>query len=301
MAMTVLAAIALAAAPAPPGLDDLLHAAPLVDGEVVLLGLDRGGRMTVPVSVAGTTAVPFVVDTGAERTVLSLELARSLGLAAGPTVRLVSMSGTAPTASVLVPRLDLGGRRIEGLVAPALQGRHLGAAGMIGLDSLQDRRVVLDFAAGTMTVEPAVRRRREPAAADMIVVEGRSRYGQLILVDAGFRGERIAVILDTGAEISVANRALERRLSARRGDEPVVLTSVVGGLVPAVLRDMGPIRLGGLTLGDLRVAVADAPPFARLGLADTPAMLLGMDALRAFRRVSIDFPNRRVRFDLARP
>ena len=33
----------------------------------------------------------------------------------------------------------------------------------------------------------------------------------------------------------------------------------------------------------------------RLRLLDRPAVLLGMDALRLFRRVSVDFANRRVR------
>ena len=44
---------------------------------------------------------------------------------------------------------------------------------------------------------------------------------------------------------------------------------------------------------------ADSPPFERLGLAERPAMLLGMANLRLFDRVLIDFPRRRVFFDLA--
>jgi hypothetical protein len=34
------------------------------------------------------------------------------------------------------------------------------------------------------------------------------------------------------------------------------------------------------------------------GLADEPALLLGSDVLEAFRRVSLDFRNRKVRFVL---
>ena len=44
------------------------------------------------------------------------------------------------------------------------------------------------------------------------------------------------------------------------------------------------------------VAFADVAPFERFGLTKRPALLLGMDALRIFRRVDIDFPNRQVRF-----
>jgi hypothetical protein len=55
------------------------------------------------------------------------------------------------------------------------------------------------------------------------------------------------------------------------------------------------IRLGGIDINDMPVAFADVHPFAKLGLTDKPAVLLGMDALRLFDRVSVDFPNRRVR------
>ena len=43
-----------------------------------LLGLDNARRMTVPVSIGGSSHYPFVVDTGAERTIVSHELARAL-------------------------------------------------------------------------------------------------------------------------------------------------------------------------------------------------------------------------------
>jgi hypothetical protein len=42
---------------------------------------------------------------------------------------------------------------------------------------------------------------------------------------------------------------------------------------------------------------ADNYAFTALNLADRPAILLGMDALKLFDRVLIDFSNRRVGFD----
>ena len=59
------------------------------------------------------------------------------------------------------------------------------------------------------------------------------------------------------------------------------------------LREM---TLGSATIRSLTVAFADAPPFRVFGLRDKPAILLGMDALRLFDRVSIDFARRKVRF-----
>jgi hypothetical protein len=46
------------------------------------------------------------------------------------------------------------------------------------------------------------------------------------------------------------------------------------------------------------VLFADSRPFHTLGLADQPALILGMSELKLFRRVAIDFKTRRVLFDL---
>ena len=40
------------------------------------------------------------------------------------------------------------------------------------------------------------------------------------------------------------------------------------------------------------------PPFALFGIAEEPALLLGTDMLETFRRVSLDFRARKVRFQL---
>ena len=43
---------------------------------------------------------------------------------------------------------------------------------------------------------------------------------------------------------------------------------------------------------------ADAPPFALFGLSTQPAIFLGSDLLSSFRRVALDFGNRKVRFTM---
>jgi hypothetical protein len=53
-----------------------------------------------------------------------------------------------------------------------------------------------------------------------------------------------------------------------------------------------------VTFHDVPVAVADAEPFHRFDLVDQPALLLGMDALRLFRNVEIDFASREIRFSM---
>ena len=168
---------------------------------------------------------------------------------------------------------------------------------MLGVDSLQRQRVVFDFGRQEMTISPS-RGPEQRMARGEIVVTGRRLYGRLVLVDASVDGQRIWVIIDTGSQVSVANSALRAALQ-RRGrlgpTQPIELVSITGGRVEADYGVARRIRIGGLDIHNLPVAFADVHPFRQLGLSDRPALLLGMDALQLFERVSVDFANRRVR------
>jgi predicted aspartyl protease len=271
--------------------------APEEPGAVLGYGEDRWERMTVPVMVEGKGPYPFIVDTGAERTVISAELAEDLRLGTGSRARLHSMSEVSDIVTVLVPAIEVAGRTVKEIHAPALQRRNIGADGILGVDSLQSQRVSFDFARQEMTVAPS-RRREERWDADTIVITARNRLGHLVLVDAAVDGQKVWVILDTGAQTTVANNALRRKL-ARKGrigvTRPIEMTSVTGGKIVADATVVEEIRLGGVDIHDMPVAFADVHPFRKLDLMDRPALLLGMDALRLFERVSVDFANRRVR------
>ncbi len=258
---------------------------------------DLAMRMTVPVTINGRGPYHFVVDTGADRTVVSRELAASLKLKTGQGATLHSMSGVAQVATVTVPSLTIAGQTTTDINAPALEGAYLGANGLLGIDTLKKRRIVMDFAKRTLSVLAS--NEREQYDPDTIVVTARSRFGQLVLVDADVDGTSITVIIDSGAESTIGNSAL-RKLLAKRNRKleffKTELIDVTGGRMPAQVASAGRLRIAGLTLNNVVIAFADAHPFKRFGLEERPAMLLGMDTLRAFRRVSVDFKERKVRF-----
>jgi predicted aspartyl protease len=266
-------------------------------GTVLDYGQDRAERMTVPVSIGGRGPYDFIVDTGAERTAIAEELAEDLNLGVGTRARLHSMTEVSRIQTVLIPALEVGGRSIHDINAPALERRHIGAEGILGVDTLQTQRVSFDFARRQMTVTLS-RKREEVWPDDTIVITARNRLGHLVLVDASVDGQKVWVILDTGAQTTVANSVLRRKLE-RRGKLlrtwPIELQSVTGGRMAADQSMMRKIRLGGVDINNMPVAFADVHPFRKLGLMKRPALLLGMDALRLFERVSVDFPNRRVR------
>lgn len=266
-------------------------------GTVLDYGHDRSERMTVPVSIGGRGPYAFIVDTGAERTSIAEELAEDLKLGAGTRARLHSMTEVSRIQTVLIPALEVGGRSIRGINAPALERRHIGAEGILGVDTLQTQRVSFDFARRQMTVTLS-RKREETWPDDTIVITAKNRLGHLVMVDAAVDGQKVWVILDTGAETTVANSVLRRKLERRgklRASWPIELQSVTGGRMAADQSSVRKIRLGGVDINNMPVAFADVHPFRKLGLMKRPALLLGMDALRMFERVSVDFPNRRVR------
>ena len=298
-----LAAVLLTAPPAAPIVVPTAQApidTTTVPPPPVLVFDDFDERMTLPVTISGAGPYRFIVDTGAQRTVISRELAGTLKLQPGPDVRMTTMTGSGNAATVIIPLITVGafgGSRIE---APSLDAEHLGAPGLIGIDTLQESALAIDFDRKDMTVLPAVRRRtRERAGPDEIVVRARSMFGQLVVTDAFYGDIRVRVILDTGTPITLGNLALRRRV--RTGAmQTIKLMSVTGQTMQAEYTQISKVKLGAIGFDNLPIAFADAAPFARFGLEDKPALLLGMDALRLFRRVFIDFPNRELRLALPR-
>jgi predicted aspartyl protease len=293
----------LAAAPMPQPVDTPAAEPPAPVPLVVTFG-DEGTRMTVPVTIADAGPYRFIVDTGAERTVISRQLAQTLGLAAGRQVRVTAMADAVVVGTVRIPSISvtqakaIGGKEIE---APALEEYNLGAPGMLGIDALQKHALTIDFDKAQMEVTPSARRRARGSTPDEIVVRARSLFGQLVVTDASYAGTRVKVVIDTGSAVTMGNPALRARVERRnQALRPIALMSVTGTYLNADYTQVRRMTLGAIEMADIPVAFADALPFRRFGLADKPALMLGMDTLKLFRRVSIDFANREIRFQLPR-
>jgi predicted aspartyl protease len=299
-AAAAMTALIAATPPATDGAAIVDEFAPLSDEQFDVLAFenDSSRRMTVPVSIAGKGPYRFLVDTGAERTVIARELAKRLQLSSGNRTLLHTMSGSGEVATVVIPKLDLSARSVRQIHAPSLGALDIGAVGMLGIDSLQEQRVVFDFTKKTMSITPSARleQRWDP---DTVIVTARSRYGRLVLVDAKAEGEEVLVIIDSGSQVTIGNEALRSRLIAKKKlgtTYPVELVSVTGGVATADLTSVGQVEIGGMMIKDLPMAFADVHPFKQLKLTDKPAVLLGMDAFKLFDRVSVDFARKKVRF-----
>jgi predicted aspartyl protease len=254
-------------------------------------------RMTVPVRLSGTGPYRFLVDTGADKTAISVQLAGRLNLASGTSAALHTMGGVSTVSTANVPSLELARKDLNIADAPLLDSANMGADGILGVDSLSSQRVVFDFEGETMSIVPSrsAEVANEPGA---IVVQARRKKGRLLMTDATANGRNLAVVLDTGAQVSIGNEALRQKLTTRNLTDPlekVQLLSVTGQAISGDYMFIKELVIGGITLKNLAVVFTDAHAFHQLGLDKKPALLLGMNAMRAFKKVSIDFANRKFR------
>jgi predicted aspartyl protease len=298
----LLAALQVAPAPAPP-LSPPTGSMPVdastIPGDpastaVKLREIDT--RMTVPVLINGKGPFRFIVDSGATRTVISSTLATQLGLAPAGTVPLHSVGGESDVPAVHIDSLYVGALPAKEIVAPVLDEANLGGLGILGIDTLQNKKVVLDLIHHRMSVEPADKH-VTPAAEGEIVVTARSRFGQLVLADADAAGQKIYAIVDTGSMVTLGNLVLRDKLVRHKRASPqlVSITDVTGRKIIASYAPISDMRIGSFHMENVVIAFDDAHAFERFGVLQKPAMLLGMDMLQAFDRVSIDFARRKVR------
>jgi len=231
--------------------------------------------------------------------VIGVALAKKLNLPASVMVRLNDIAGASDVATFLVDTLKIGDASTFAVSAPGLPEQFLGAQGIIGVDALADRRIMMDFQNNTITLEDATIPAKEEPGEIMVI--GHRRHGQLILTEVRVGTLTVYALIDTGSDMTVGNFALLEKLAGSRHPPtqmPIVLNSVTGRSAAATGVILPRIRIGELQINDLPVAFADVPPFAVFGLADRPAMLLGTDALKGLKRVSLDFHQYRVRFQL---
>ena len=257
-------------------------------------------RLTVQVLVNGSGPYNFIVDSGADTSVVGLHIARSLQLPLGTPAILNSMTARNIVDRVKVEHLTLGPSVIRDLQLPALRESDVGGDGMIGIDALVEQRLMMDFENRSIKVEDArIPWKRIPGE---IVVVARRYRGQLILTEVQAAGLTLDAVIDTGTQITIGNLALRDKLIRRNREKFVTIpvTGVTGATAELQLAKIAELRLGPVVLNDVPMAFADVPPFKMFGIADQPALLLGTDLLESFRRISLDFRARKVRFQLRR-
>jgi len=268
-------------------------------GENLSMRQDPTQRLSLPVMVNGQGPYDFLVDTGSDRTVISRELAAQLTLPPGPRVVIHESAGADRVNTVVIDHLTIGERTLRHIESPALGAGDLGAPGMLGVDALRDLHLVMDFQAMRLS---SSRSRAEPADGRTFVVQGRSRFGQLILTNARIRGQRVLVVLDSGSQLSVGNPPLLKLLTGRdvsaQPRQTTGIVTVTGRRMTLEVDQIDEAQLGGVVIHNMPLAFAPLHIFDRFGLTRQPALLLGMDVLSLCQKVTVDLRRREATFTL---
>jgi predicted aspartyl protease len=262
-------------------------------------------RLTTVVSINGAGPYRFLVDTGAERSLMATEIAHELALPRGRDVLIQGIVEGQRGELVEIGSLRMGSLVCSPLEVPVLPRAMLGVDGFLGLDVLDRHRVIFDFGAQTLTV---TKRQGFFAAlfegGDEAIVHTLGSSGRLRATNCIVNGVHASAFVDTGAEVSVCSPALYDILEKRAANlqlvgGPVVLSGVTGGTVVGLGINVNSIDVGELHLVFTPLVVAPLEVFDVWGLKGQPALLFGMDCLRRFRKVSIDYGRKELRFEVA--
>jgi predicted aspartyl protease len=262
---------------------------------------DSRGRIVAPVFVNGRGPFKFAIDTAANLSMISSELAADLHLRAATGAPLQVQGSIGPRATNLVDieRLELDqlhtGARQLGLLEPAqLDAAH----GLLGADVLRGQVLDLQLRAASVAVY------RADALAGVATdwkqasdVPAERRFDTLLALRVRVGNRHARAILDTGAQRSIGNRALLQALGLRASGESnrdAVLTGFNGSMIGATSIATPALQLGAARLAPADILYADLPLFESWGGANRPMLLLGMDRIGQLGRVLIDYRRTRV-------
>lgn len=266
---------------------------------------DRMGRMTLDVDMDGQGPFRFVLDSAATMSMVAEDVAARLGLPGAGEVNMHTLVGEARTATVFCGVLSTGALRVQG--TRLALGRRADLGGVDGLLSpvmLDRRRVSMSFRGGPNRIRVGRTRGRDRS---LFVPEHRTpfwspaNHANLVVLRAAAAGVPVSAVLDTGAQTTIANRALADSLGLRRVErmpQETIVRSVTGEAAPASVGQLSSLTFGPLSADRLTVLHGDFHIFDHWGLGGAPAILIGVDVLRAFRSVAIDFGRRDVTFTL---
>jgi predicted aspartyl protease len=258
---------------------------------------DQIGRIIVPVMVNGRGPFSFVLDTGANRTVVTPQLLATLGLqsAADESVTMNGATGSAVVPTARIERIAAGDVVLTRQQLPVAGSLAIGIDGILGVDALEEKRVLVDFKTGKIEIRAARHQRPIPGAAR---ISAEWRFGRLMIIDAYVDRIRVKAVVDTGSEYTLGNDALHEALYARaRGKLPYTPINVLGetlALQRGEREMVKSLRVGDVRAEPFNIVFGEFYVFKLWDLDTQPALVIGMDLIGKLDEFVIDYERREV-------
>ena len=255
---------------------------------------DRIGRIWAPVFINGKGPFRLVLDTGANHSAITAEVASALGVTADDEsiVLLRGVTGSAQVPAIRVDTVIVGDLELKPSIMPIVPDVFGGAEGVLGTEGMFDKRVFIDFLHDHISISRSHNLRADQGYVTIPVQLTRQK---LLVIPAHVGGLKVKAIIDTGGQATVANPALIEALAKRRSQyepKPAQIQGATDDVQEAENMLMPPIDLGGVRFLRTRVAVAELKIFETWDLTREPAILIGMDALGTLDQLVIDYRRR---------
>jgi predicted aspartyl protease len=256
---------------------------------------DRSGRIVVPVFINGKGPFRFLVDTGADGSMISQALVRMLGLPSDKISgeRVQGTTGAEQLPCVSVDELRIGSivkRNIHMPVSPSPVLTGLG--GILGMAGFGAVRLVVDFHSNRVELDRSSSR----LVQGYLAIQARHTPGGLLMIPALVGDIPVQAVIDTGAEVSLGNTALRDALvreAAQHAQDAKIygVTKQVGngGISASPMITVGPVAIEGLG-----IVYSDIPIFKIWHLDSRPALIIGMNVLGSVQGLVLDYQRARV-------
>jgi predicted aspartyl protease len=218
------------------------------------------GMIVAPVMINGNGPFRFMLDTGANRTVLASGTVAKLALDSSANDRAVvrGISGLTAVPLVHVASVASGTLRIHDLSAPVMSGPVFeGIDGILGMDGLAGMRLTADFVRDRVVISASSG--ASPSA--LYALQGRFVSQRLLLVQGRINGISTAAVIDTGTDHTLGNEAL---LAALTHAYPAAIASakdagvdVTDTTQPGTERRIPTLQVGTADINNLQVIFAD--------------------------------------------
>lgn len=281
------------------GIENSLDHTPVVPEEVIVTApepryvaptlRDRIGRIWAPVSIDGKGPFRLVLDTGANRSVVTHATAQRLGKIPEMQnpVQLHGVTGTARVPTITVESLEVGDLWLEERKIPVVQDVFGGAEGALGTEGLADKRIFIDFKNDAISI---LRSKREAPPPGFTRIPVKLRNGRLLTFEMQLGGVRTIAMLDTGAQTTIGNNSLREALARRvRQEQETQVIGVTLDIATAQAFIAPPVEISNIKITGMRVTFGDLYIFEAWKLTKEPALLIGMDVIGVLEAIVIDY------------
>jgi predicted aspartyl protease len=250
---------------------------------------DQIGRIWAPVWLNGKGPFRLVLDTGANRSGVTAQVAELLGISLdqSPPVLLRGVNGILTVPTIRVDSLSVGDLTLSPALLPIVTDALGGAEGVLATDEFANQRVSIDFKHDNIDIR---RSRNERARSDFVTIPLERSEPGLLVIHAFVGNVRTQAVIDTGGQRTIGNLAMRDAL-VRRHEQgySVQIFDVTAKAQTGETYPSPPITLDSIKILDARITYGDMHIFGHWHLTNKPALLIGMDVLGLLDTFIIDY------------